>query len=71
MQRPSFIQQVTFLYTNHPARSFAFYEEVMGLPLVLDQGAARIYRTGGEAFLGICEHPKCSKARRPIASLAA
>jgi len=54
MQRPLFAQQVTFLYTNDPARSFAFYEDVVGLQLVLDQGLARIYRTGGDAFLGIC-----------------
>lgn len=55
MQRPLFAQQVTFLYTNEPARSFAFYEDVVGLQLVLDQGAARIYRTGGDAYLGICQ----------------
>ena len=55
MQRPAFAQQVTFLYSNAPARSFAFYEDVVGLQLVLDQGAARIYRTGRDAFLGICQ----------------
>jgi catechol 2,3-dioxygenase-like lactoylglutathione lyase family enzyme len=55
MQRPPIAQQVTFLYTNDPARSFAFYENVMRLPLVLDQGQARIYRTGGDAFLGVCK----------------
>lgn len=55
MQRPLFAQQVTFLYTNDPARSFAFYENIVGLQLVLDQGPARIYRTGGDAYLGICQ----------------
>jgi catechol 2,3-dioxygenase-like lactoylglutathione lyase family enzyme len=55
MQRPPIAQQVTFLYTNDPGRSFSFYEDVVGLPLVLDQGPARIYRTGGDAYLGICE----------------
>ena len=55
MQRPPIAQQVTFLYSSAPARSFAFYEDVVGLQLVLDQGAARIYRTGGDAYLGICE----------------
>jgi catechol 2,3-dioxygenase-like lactoylglutathione lyase family enzyme len=55
MQRPPIAQQVTFLYTNDTARSFAFYEDVISLPLVMDQGSARIYRTGGDAYLGICE----------------
>src|SRR6185295_9145716 len=31
------------------------YEDVVGLQCVLDQGAVRIYRSGGDAFLGICE----------------
>jgi catechol 2,3-dioxygenase-like lactoylglutathione lyase family enzyme len=31
-----------------------FYEEQLGLPLVLDQGACRIYRAGAGAFLGVC-----------------
>ncbi len=55
MQLPAFFQQVTLLYGHEPARSFAFYEDVIGLQLVLDQGSARIYRTGGDAYLGICE----------------
>ena len=55
MQRPPIAQQVTFLYTNDTARSFAFYEDVVGLQCVMDQGSARIYRTGGDAYLGICE----------------
>jgi catechol 2,3-dioxygenase-like lactoylglutathione lyase family enzyme len=65
MQRPAFSQQVTFLYTNQPARSFAFYEEVMGLQLVLDQGAARIYRAAGEAYLGICETSQVQQGPAP------
>lgn len=55
MPRPPIAQQVTFLYSNEPGRSFAFYEGVIGLPLVLDQGPARIYRVGGDAYLGICQ----------------
>ena len=62
MQRPPIAQQVTFLYTSAPARSFAFYEDVVGLQLVLDQGAARIYRTGGDAYLGICETSEVQQA---------
>jgi catechol 2,3-dioxygenase-like lactoylglutathione lyase family enzyme len=54
MERPAFDQQVTFLYTRDLAASAAFYEDVLGLPLALDQGACRIYRTGPGAFLGLC-----------------
>lgn len=48
-------QQVTFLYTQDLARTARFYEDVLGLPLVLDQGACRIYRAAGDAFLGFCQ----------------
>lgn len=54
--KPSIEQQVTFLYTRDLAETAVFYETVLGLPLVLDQGACRIYRTGGDAFLGFCQH---------------
>ncbi len=50
----TFEQQVTFLYTADLARSAAFYEDKLGLPLVLDQGACRIYRVQGDAYLGFC-----------------
>ena len=54
MARPPFDQQVTFLYTQDLAASAHFYGELLGLPLVLDQGACRIYRVSGDAFLGVC-----------------
>ena len=50
-----FDQQVTFLYTPDLAASAHFYGEVLGLPLVLDQGLCRIYRVSGDAFLGVCQ----------------
>lgn len=53
--RPSIDQQVTFLYTQSLAKTASFYEEVMGMPLVLDQGSCRIYRVGRDAFLGFCQ----------------
>lgn len=51
---PPIDQQVTFLGCADPATTDAFYRDVLGLPLVLDQGACRIYRTGRDAFLGFC-----------------
>ncbi|MCP4423816.1 MAG: VOC family protein [Chloroflexi bacterium] len=56
MERPSIDQQVTFLYTADLEETAVFYETILQLPLVLDQGACRIYRTGGGAFLGFCRH---------------
>ena len=56
MRRPSIDQQVTFLYTADLEETAAFYETILELPLVLDQGSCRIYGAGGGAFLGFCRH---------------
>ena len=53
--RPGLDQQVTFLYTRDLAATAVFYERVLGLPLVLDQGNCRIYGVGAAAFVGFCE----------------
>jgi catechol 2,3-dioxygenase-like lactoylglutathione lyase family enzyme len=54
-QRPPIDQQVTFLYARDPEASWRFYEEVLGLPLVQDQGLCRIYGVGGDrGFVGVC-----------------
>jgi predicted enzyme related to lactoylglutathione lyase len=54
MPRPGNIQsQITFLYYPDIEPISLFYENVLGLQLVEDQGWARIYRTSGNAFLGI------------------
>ncbi len=52
----SFDQQVTFLHTADLAATHHFYTDLLGLDMVLDQGACRIYRVGRDAFLGFCEH---------------
>lgn len=54
MPASSFDQQITFLYTRDLAASSHFYEAVLGLPLVLDQGTCRIYRVAQGAYLGVC-----------------
>lgn len=53
--RPPIDQFVTFIYTRDLAASAEFYETILGLPLVLDQGACRIYRVSRDGFLGVCE----------------
>ncbi len=55
MARPPIHQHTTFLYTRDLSATARFYEEVMDLPLALDQGDCRIYRVGRDAFLGFCE----------------
>lgn len=55
MAHPPIEQQVTFLYTRDLAKTAHFYEAVMGLALVLDQGSCRIYRLSDDGFLGFCE----------------
>lgn len=54
--RPTIDQTVTFLYAEQPELSWRFYEEVMGLRPVQDQGNCRIYAptAGSVAFLGVC-----------------
>jgi catechol 2,3-dioxygenase-like lactoylglutathione lyase family enzyme len=56
MTRPAIDQQVTFLYTADLVETAVFYEMILELPLILDQGACRIYGTGAGAFLGFCQH---------------
>ena len=54
MLRPTIDQQVTFLYTRDLPLTAQFYEQTIGLPLVLDQGSCRIYRVGTGGYLGFC-----------------
>ncbi len=53
--RPNFDQQVTFLYAEDAPACWDFYEQVLELPLVQNQGRCRIYEVaGGRAYLGLC-----------------
>lgn len=48
--------QITFLYTRDLEKSAHFYEDILGLPLAVDQGSCRIYHIIGQhAYFGICE----------------
>jgi len=53
---PPFQQQVTFLGVRDLTATAAFYHNILGLTLVLDQGACLIYAASETAFLGFCEH---------------
>jgi len=47
-------QQIVFLRTNDMDATAHFYEKVMGLPLVADQGHCRIYRVSRDGYIGFC-----------------
>jgi hypothetical protein len=47
--------QITFLYFKDLSGPAHFFEEILGLQKVDDQGFARIYRISGGAFIGIVD----------------
>jgi catechol 2,3-dioxygenase-like lactoylglutathione lyase family enzyme len=49
-----FDAQVTFCYCRDLSATSRFYEDLLEVPLALDQGACRIYRVADRAFLGFC-----------------
>ena len=51
---PGIQQQVTWVYCDDLDGACAFYAEVLGLTLVLDQGSCRIFRAAPDAFIGVC-----------------
>lgn len=55
MTTPPVTEQITFLYTRDLAATAHFYEDVLELPLTLDQGSCRIYHVCSGAYVGFCE----------------
>ena len=60
---------VTFCYTSRFKETIKFYEEVLGLPLVLDQGRCRIYRVSQNGYLGFCRDTDPPSAQDIIITL--
>ena len=48
-------QQVVWVYTHDLDGTAQFYAETLELPLILDQGSCRIFRTSATSFLGVCQ----------------
>ncbi len=67
--RPAIDQQVTFLYTADLLKTAEFYENILELSLVLDQGSCRIYRVNNDAFLGFCQHLDAAQPQGVIMTL--
>jgi catechol 2,3-dioxygenase-like lactoylglutathione lyase family enzyme len=69
MDTTLFDAQVTFCYTADLDRTAEFYEQVLGLPLALDQGRCRIYRTGATGYLGFCLRDEAPRPEGVILTL--
>jgi lactoylglutathione lyase len=57
---------ITFLYYKDLPKVARFYEDVLGLELVKDQGFAKIYKVAGQAFLGIVDETRGYHKANPI-----
>lgn len=64
-----FDQTVTFLHTNDLDATSHFYENILGLVLVRDQGVCRIYKTSENAYLGFCTHLETPSPKGTILTL--
>ena len=58
-----FESSVHFYYTHSLSETSTFWEDVVGLPLILDQGTCRIYRISPDGYLGFCEKEDVSTVK--------
>jgi len=54
MTSEGFDAGITFLATTDLDATSVFYQDVLGMPMVLDQGQCRIYRVADRSFIGFC-----------------
>lgn len=67
MRELSVDDQITFIYCDDLARTAAFYEDLLGFELVVDQGSCRIVRVAGNGgYLGYCARGAGESASRGI-----
>ena len=66
---PGIDAQITFLPSSNLAASRVFYQDVLGLDLVVDQGVCLIFRATDRAFVGVCEHLDALEKRSVIVTL--
>ena len=64
-----FDQCVTFLRTDNLDRTTQFYEGILDLPMVRDQGTCRIYKSCANGYLGFCTHDQAPHAEGIILTL--
>lgn len=49
---------ITFFYYRELAAAMRFYEDILGLPLAIDQGWCKIYRIAGGAHVGLVDESR-------------
>jgi predicted enzyme related to lactoylglutathione lyase len=59
-------KQITFLYYRDLPAAMRFYEEVMGLPLAIDQGWSKIYRITEGGYVGLVDETRGSHRANAI-----
>ncbi len=69
MSPAAFDAALTFGYTKKPEETWHFYENLLQLPLVLDQGGCRIWRVAGSGYLGFCHREKAESPAGVILTL--
>ena len=71
MQRPPppFEQSLCFFPCRDLDATQTFYEALLGLPMVLDQGACRIFQVSRDGYVGFCTHREAPQAEGPIITL--
>lgn len=70
MSQPEISQQITFLHARDLAETRFFYTDLLGLPLVRDQGTCMIFKVTPDAYLGFCSHIEpISPGRKVILTL--
>jgi predicted enzyme related to lactoylglutathione lyase len=53
-----FFSQITFLYYNDLEAGASFYQNVLGLPIIEDQGFAKIFQVREHAYIGVVDGKK-------------
>ncbi|NWF55582.1 MAG: VOC family protein [Syntrophaceae bacterium] len=66
MKPKIFDQFVSFIYCEDLEKTCQFYEKIIGLEMVLDQGPCRIFRVAPNAFLGVCVQMDPPKEKKGI-----
>jgi len=57
---------VTFLYYRDLPTAMRFYEDILGLPLAIDQGWCKIYKICPGAHVGLVDETKGMNKWRPV-----
>jgi lactoylglutathione lyase len=57
---------ITFLYYTDLPRAMAFYGDVLGLPLEIDQGWSKIYRITQSGYVGLVDEAHGSHRAHPV-----